>query len=500
MALTGERKLIHNDGVSYEIPLAANAVIYTNALVVRDSSGNARARVATAGDSFAGVAQACADNTGGSAGDVEVLIDRGYAYWLPTTDLTAASIGKTAYLVDDEKVCGYNAAPGSVNIPVGLVLDYSASRGVHVACNGAENVSAGMDLNLDDITCDTVVCTTSMTINSVAVATATDINGVNKQCSFSISADGGSTDISAAGANAKIKFRAAGTGQFTEITIVDPSTPALNTPTLICDAIAQLLTDAGMLVGLEYVYGRYVAYTYNQGGSWQVEVQAGSSNDLAVRLKLGLANGGIERAASDSRNDETIDSLVTALVSGQVYVDACDADQIACDADAVATAADAVSTGADAIATAADAVATAADRVQTGLDAVATAADAVSTGGDAIATAADRVQTGLDAVATAADRVQTGLDAVATAADRVQTGLDAVATAADVVTCTGLAAKLSSFSADLNSTPPSQTQLVTNLGAAALGKVGVYEDTDGALYVCFSGATNWYYLAGTIGA
>lgn len=153
MALTEDRKMSYIDGVELPVALADDAIAYKGALITKDSSGYGRARVATAGDSFAGVALDSADNTNGGNGGKTITVARLRAYWLPTTDLTAASIGKTAYLVDDEKVRAYDADPGAINISVGRIIDYDANKGVRVDCDGKENVTAGMDLDLDDIAC-----------------------------------------------------------------------------------------------------------------------------------------------------------------------------------------------------------------------------------------------------------------------------------------------------------------------------------------------------------
>lgn len=88
------------------IPVAADTVISNGGLVARDASGNAVNAAAAVTGSVVGRSEGGADNTGGAAGDVSVLCERGcYALQLDADDPpTKAHIGKTVYATAPDTV------------------------------------------------------------------------------------------------------------------------------------------------------------------------------------------------------------------------------------------------------------------------------------------------------------------------------------------------------------------------------------------------------------
>jgi hypothetical protein len=81
------------------LPVAANVVIDSGALVAVDSSGNAQNAASAITGFVAGRSQGGADNTGGAAGDKTVLVERGV--FEPKQDntnpVTKAHIGRMVY-------------------------------------------------------------------------------------------------------------------------------------------------------------------------------------------------------------------------------------------------------------------------------------------------------------------------------------------------------------------------------------------------------------------
>lgn len=112
--------------------VAAGHTVYTGAICAFGAAGTVLAHAATAGDSFAGIA-----SKGGTAG-LTVPLLRNVPVWLSNSSgnpITAAMVGSTAYIEDDEKVCCWQASP-AVMVPVGEVLAVSATLGVLVDCSG----------------------------------------------------------------------------------------------------------------------------------------------------------------------------------------------------------------------------------------------------------------------------------------------------------------------------------------------------------------------------
>lgn len=107
-ALTAGRKTQEARGLVYQHPVAAGEVIYAGAMVSLDASGNAVAATATAAENPFGRAEAEADNTGGSAGDITVDVRRGVFGW-DDDGVAGCIVGAPAYVVDDHTVSSDDA-------------------------------------------------------------------------------------------------------------------------------------------------------------------------------------------------------------------------------------------------------------------------------------------------------------------------------------------------------------------------------------------------------
>lgn len=110
MPLSRERNTTQiGEGLLREIGVKANVKIWAGALVVLDAGTAAPGRAAT-GLVALGRAEATIDNTGGAVNAVRAKVRRGiYAFKNEATDpVTAADIGATCFIVDDETVAKTN--------------------------------------------------------------------------------------------------------------------------------------------------------------------------------------------------------------------------------------------------------------------------------------------------------------------------------------------------------------------------------------------------------
>lgn len=132
MALTAERDTIQRPGSRLNLPVAAAKKIYAGALVARDGSGNATPGAAATTILGVGRAKETVDNSAGSAGDLNVEIDKGifrFANSTSTDLITRADIGNDCYIVDDQTVAKTNGS--SSRSVAGKVFDVD-SLGVWV--------------------------------------------------------------------------------------------------------------------------------------------------------------------------------------------------------------------------------------------------------------------------------------------------------------------------------------------------------------------------------
>jgi hypothetical protein len=86
-------------GDKNHLPVIANDIIYEGAAVGDNASGYARPLVA--GDPFRGFCVQKADNTGGSAGDINVEVESKGRIQLSITSLAITDVGRAVYASDD---------------------------------------------------------------------------------------------------------------------------------------------------------------------------------------------------------------------------------------------------------------------------------------------------------------------------------------------------------------------------------------------------------------
>lgn len=106
-ALTTDRNTAMRDGHIVSLPVAASVKIYAGALVALDSNGSAKPGETATGLLGIGRAEAQADNSSGSAGDVNVEVRKGvfrFENSVGGDEITLADIGSDCYIVDDSTV------------------------------------------------------------------------------------------------------------------------------------------------------------------------------------------------------------------------------------------------------------------------------------------------------------------------------------------------------------------------------------------------------------
>lgn len=110
-------------------PVAASTVIYAGAMVCIDADGYAIPAADTAGISdVVGIATAKQDNSSGSDGDIDVVVEYGGAFLLDsvTVEVVQANVGRDAVVTDDQTIT--DAAAGTNDIVVGRILSFDSAN------------------------------------------------------------------------------------------------------------------------------------------------------------------------------------------------------------------------------------------------------------------------------------------------------------------------------------------------------------------------------------
>jgi hypothetical protein len=110
MALSANKpvtEMASTDRKRFELPLAADAVVFAgSAVVFIDGYGYVKAAVSGANLRSVGIAEHAADNTGGAAGDVKVWVQNGIFKFknAGSNTLTGAHQGSLCYFDSDDTV------------------------------------------------------------------------------------------------------------------------------------------------------------------------------------------------------------------------------------------------------------------------------------------------------------------------------------------------------------------------------------------------------------
>lgn len=140
-ALAADRNTPRLEGDIKSLSVAASALVYAGAIVMRNTAGNATKGQAALGLIGVGRADERVDNSAGAAGDKTIKVRQGvfrFANSASTDQITAAEIGKPCYAVDDQTVAKTTGITAGVptRSPAGVVVGVD-SIGVHVLMDEA---------------------------------------------------------------------------------------------------------------------------------------------------------------------------------------------------------------------------------------------------------------------------------------------------------------------------------------------------------------------------
>lgn len=128
MAVSANQLIKKQDGCKRSYPVAASTRIYQGTLVYVTAAGYADDDTATGVNGFIGVAVAEADNSSGSAGDIEVEVWTEGDFELTGTFNSITDVGMPAYGDDNYAVV---VALGASSVRIGKVVNFvSATKAV----------------------------------------------------------------------------------------------------------------------------------------------------------------------------------------------------------------------------------------------------------------------------------------------------------------------------------------------------------------------------------
>ena len=127
MALTADRNTRRREGVLATYKVAASTTIYAGALVCINSSGYAVPAADTSGFKFVGVATEQVDNSSGSDGDKNVVVQRKGTFAFTKDTPAITDIGVSFYVKDDGEV--QTAASATNDVLVGVCVDIDTGTG-----------------------------------------------------------------------------------------------------------------------------------------------------------------------------------------------------------------------------------------------------------------------------------------------------------------------------------------------------------------------------------
>lgn len=129
-AVTENQLVKRQGGCIRSYPVAASTTIYGGSLVFLNGAGYADDDTATGANAFAGVARSKADNSAGSAGDINVEVDADGTFELTGSGFAQSDVGKPLYATDNYVVTTAYAAAA---VRIGRVEEYISSTKVRCA-------------------------------------------------------------------------------------------------------------------------------------------------------------------------------------------------------------------------------------------------------------------------------------------------------------------------------------------------------------------------------
>lgn len=128
-ALVKDAQRIEKEGRLQSMPVEAAAVIYKNALLMKNPDGYVQPAAALASAVFAGVAYEASDNTSGANGDKSVKVEMGHAFEFAGSGFTQADLLKEVYAADDNTV---QISAGVNLVKVGKIIEVISATNVLV--------------------------------------------------------------------------------------------------------------------------------------------------------------------------------------------------------------------------------------------------------------------------------------------------------------------------------------------------------------------------------
>jgi len=133
------QRLFGGGGFANNIDLIASDIIFEHAAVgLAIATGLARPLVA--GDVFAGFAGEQADNSAGSAQDIDVQLIRKGVVTLTVADVVITDVGKPVYASDDDTFTMFPVAAEASNTFIGFVMRWKSSGVAEVSFNANDYI------------------------------------------------------------------------------------------------------------------------------------------------------------------------------------------------------------------------------------------------------------------------------------------------------------------------------------------------------------------------
>lgn len=128
-ALTADAQRVEKEGRLVSMPAAATAVVYKNAILMRNSAGYVLPAASLAGAVLAGVAYEACDNSAGANGDKSLRVEMERAFEFAGSGFTQADLLKDVYAADDNTV---QIAVGTNLVKVGKIIEVISATKVVV--------------------------------------------------------------------------------------------------------------------------------------------------------------------------------------------------------------------------------------------------------------------------------------------------------------------------------------------------------------------------------
>lgn len=124
MALVSDRNTFERDGKVLMLPVAANAKIFTGALVALNEKGFAEPGTNKTGYKGVGRAEEFVDNTSGTDGEITIRVKRGVFKFDNDSGIPVkgSDVFAECYLKDDETVRGKDSGASAPNPVAGKVI------------------------------------------------------------------------------------------------------------------------------------------------------------------------------------------------------------------------------------------------------------------------------------------------------------------------------------------------------------------------------------------